>query len=608
MKLFHAISRRRTLLCVAVVLLFLAVMMTFVRAHEEVDASMDAAGERVAQHISVTEKTTEEARAAAAAVQTAEAEADVEEKEELAERQRRQEELLQRREQLAALRRREEEQAALHHRQEEERQRQLEEREREEEERQREEEERQREEQERQRQLEEREREEEERQREEEERQREEQERRREEEERQRQEEERRREEEERQRQLEERQREEQERQRQLEERRRQEKELAERRLREEEELERREEEERAKRRIDSVDMIHYSAEMLPQGCAKGVEEYLFRVHEHRQHKATAVRDARSALNEARVHAPNKVAELEKWLAARQDDLLVYDIQTLRMYGGSVPKTCIEESQAWLDSQPDLSSMGEYKQRAFYLLRLTTTHCKTLYLTASGFAQYLIHSYTPVVESYTKSVEYYCDKATAIYAELLPASGKRPDMPLMDLAKKAAVMVGYAAVPIGLGVAAGTVAVTVLPPVVAALIIYDYVYKIWVELFIAYYTYGAKMPDGVVTAVKSTVAAARAGDWTSIGDSMLDALVDLIPDAEDSFYNGILAVYLLSSVAVICAMLIFVWCSCCIGGMRGKKTAKPYAAASHSASGSSNDNKKASATGGAAAAAAKKKN
>ncbi|TPP50278.1 hypothetical protein CGC21_17305 [Leishmania donovani] len=385
-----------------------------------------------------------------------------------------------------------------------------------------------------------------------------------------------------------------------------------ERRRQEEEELaerqRRQQEEERAKRRIDSVDMIRYSAEELPQGCAKSIEEYLFRVHEHRQHTAAAVRDARSELNEARVHAPKKVAELEKRLAARQDDLLVYDIQTLRMYGGSVPKTCIAESLAWLDAQPDVSSMSEAKQRLVYFFRLTSTHCRALYLTARGVMQYMIDSYTPVVKSYTKSVQYYCDKASAIYAELLPASGKRPDIPMMDLAKKVAVMVGYAAVPIGLGVAAGIVFVAVLPPMVAAVIIYEYVYKIWLELFIAYYTYGAKMPDGAVTAVKSTVAALRAGEWASIGNSVVDALIDLVADPDTDFYNGILAVYLVGSITVICAAFICLWFSCCVPGMRGKKRATPLHAASRSAGDSRNGNKKAPATGGAAAAAAKKKN
>ncbi|CAC9489446.1 conserved hypothetical protein [Leishmania infantum JPCM5] len=556
MKLLHAVSRRRTLLCVAVVLLFLAVMMTLVRAQEVAATATDAAGKPVAQHTSVTTATSEEeARASTAAVQAAEAEAAAmrqleaeeqarrEEEEELAERQRRQQEVLQRQEDLAALRRREEELVELHRREQEEERRRQEEEE-----------------------LAER--------------------------QRRQQEEERRRQEEE---ELAERQRRQQE-----EERRRQE---------EQEELKRRQqEEERAKRRIDSVDMIRYSAEELPQGCAKGIEEYLFRVHEHRQHTAAAVRDARSELNEARVHAPKKVAELEKRLAARQDDLLVYDIQTLRMYGGSVPKTCIAESLAWLDAQPDVSSMSEAKQRLVYFFRLTSTHCRALYLTARGVMQYMIDSYTPVVKSYTKSVQYYCDKASAIYAELLPASGKRPDIPMMDLAKKAAVMVGYAAVPIGLGVAAGIVFVAVLPPMVAAVIIYEYVYKIWLELFIAYYTYGAKMPDGAVTAVKSTVAALRAGEWASIGNSVVDALIDLVADPDTDFYNGILAVYLVGSITVICATFICLWFSCCVPGMRGKKRATPLHAASRSAGDSRNGNKKAPATGGAAAAAAKKKN
>ncbi|CAG9574228.1 conserved hypothetical protein [Leishmania major strain Friedlin] len=555
MKLLHAVSRRRTLLCVAVVLLFLAVVMTFVHAQEVAATPTDAADKPGAQHTSVpTETSEEEARAATAAVQAAETEAAAVRQLEAEEQARREEE---------------EKLAELHRRQQEEERRREEEEKLAELHRRQQEEERRREEEEKLAEL-----------------------------RRRQQEEERRREEEEKLAELRRRQQEE-ERRRQEEERRRQE---------EQEELERRDEEERAKRRIDSVDMIRYSAEELPQGCAKSIQEYLFRVHEHRQHTAAAVRDARSELNEALVHAPNKVAELEKRLAARQDDLLVYDIQTLRMYGGSVPKTCIAESKAWLDTQPDVSSMSEVKQRLAYFFRLTFTHCKVLYLTARGVMQYMIDSYTPVVKSYTKSVQYYCDKASAIYAELLPASGKQLDMPMMDLAKKIAVMVGYAAVPVGLVVAAGIFAVAVLPLMVAAVIMYEYVYKVWLELFIAYYTYGAKMPDGAVTAVKSTVAAARAGEWASIGNSLLDALLDLVSDSDADLYNGVVAVYLVCSIAVVCVTFICLWFSCCVSGMRGKKGARPLHAASRSASDDRSGIKKAPATGGAAAAAAKKKN
>ncbi|CAJ1008692.1 hypothetical protein Q4I28_004005 [Leishmania naiffi] len=482
MKLFPAMSRRRTLLCVATVLLFLVVMMAFVHAQDDMaDAATDSVGEPVAHDTST---------ATGAAVKAAKAKAAAAKEREAREQARRQEER-QRQEAEMELKRK-----------------------------------------------------------------------------------------------------------------------AAEARRLKEEEDRAREYEERAKRRIDSVDMIRYSAKELPQGCVKAVEEYLFRVHEHRQRTAAAVRDARSELNEARVHAPSKVAELEKRLATKQDDLLVYDIETLRMYGGDIPKTCIAEAQDWLDSQPAVTSTSDTVQVYTQFARFIIAHCKTLYLTARGVVQYMISSYTPVVASYTKSAQYYYDKAEMIYTELWPASGKRQDMLMMEFAKKFVVMMGHMSVPICLGATAGILALAVLPPVAVAVVMYEYLYKVWVELFIAYYIYGAKMPDGAIMTVKNIVAAVQEGKWDSIFTNATEAFMDLLVDVETVFYNGVIIILLLANVVMVCGVFMCVWYCYCVPRIRGKKSARPLKSALGSASGGSTVNTKNAATPGAAAAAlaAKKKN
>ncbi|KAG5478671.1 hypothetical protein LSCM1_06075 [Leishmania martiniquensis] len=365
---------------------------------------------------------------------------------------------------------------------------------------------------------------------------------------------------------------------------------------------------EELKRKIDSVDKIRFTATELPQGCAASVEEYLFRVHEKRKKTAAAVRDARSELNEARVHAPNKASKLEEQLARRLDDLLVYDMETLRFYGGSVPKTCIAESQAWLDAQPQPFSSSEYVQKYIIFYRLIAAHVRLLGQTALGVMNYILHSYTPAVLSYTKAAQHYYARAKAQYAELLPAFGEWRDVPVMDLAKKALSMVGYAAVPIGLCAAAGIVAVFVLPPMVAAVMIYECVYKVWIELFFAYYIFGMQVPNGIISAIKAAVAAAQRGDWAYISSSALEALSDLLVDADTVFYNAIVGLFLLVVIVAMCALFICVWCCLCIPGMRGRRKASPLKSAPRSASGSSNGSKKkAAATAAAATTAAKKK-
>ncbi|KAG5504388.1 hypothetical protein JKF63_04839 [Porcisia hertigi] len=364
---------------------------------------------------------------------------------------------------------------------------------------------------------------------------------------------------------------------------------------------------EKAKRSVDSVDMIRYSAKELPQGCVKTVEEYLFRIHEYRRPVSAAVGDARSELNEARVHAPQNVAELEKRLAAKQDDLLVYDLKTLRMYGGNLPKTCIAESQAWLERQPVVTSTNNYVQVYVFFYRFLAAHCRTLYLTARGLVQYLIHSYIPVAESYAKTSQHYFNKAATIYAEVKPVSGKWPDMPFMDLAKLVLRMMSYAFVPIGLVVAAAIIAFVVLPALVSVVVLYEFVYKIWIELFFAYYIYGVQMPSGVITAIKGAVSAAQAGEWASIGNEMADMFFNLVVDSEKIFYNGIIAVFLIGFITALCTFFICVWCRSCIPGSRSKKNPTPLKSTRRSAK------RKGGAASGAAAsasaeAAAKKKN
>ncbi|KAG5478458.1 hypothetical protein LSCM4_04691 [Leishmania orientalis] len=374
---------------------------------------------------------------------------------------------------------------------------------------------------------------------------------------------------------------------------------------------ERRQRREETKRTIDSVDQIRFAASELPEGCAGSVEEYLFRAHEHRQKLATAVRDTRSELNEARVHAPKRVAKLEKKLAAKLDDLLVYDIETLRLYGGNVPKTCIAESQAWLNAQSQLFSTSDTVQVCIYLLRILSAHFRLLGQTVLGVANYMIKSYAPAVASYTKSAQHYYDTAKAMYAELLPATGEWPDVPMTDLAKRAAVMVGYAAVPVGLGVTVGIVAVILLPPVATAMVMYECVYKVWAELFFAYYIYGMRLPSGIVAAIKSTAAAAQAGRWAYISGNIKEAFTGLLVDADTVFYNAVIAFLMLVNLVVIGATFICVWCCFCIPGMRGRRRASPLKSVPRSTSGSSNGSKKKPAAtagaAGAAGAAAKKK-
>jgi chemotaxis protein histidine kinase CheA len=414
-------------------------------------------------------------------------------------------------------------------------------------------------------------------------------------------EERRRREEEERQRREEEerKRREEEERQRQAAEAERRRREEEERKRREAEEAARREAEEKAKRQLDSIDVIRASAKELKVGCAAAVEEYLFRVHENRQRPAAAVSETRAKLNEARVSAPEKVAALEKRLAHAQDTLLVFDVQTLRAYGGNVPKTCIGEGQAWYDRQEAVSSPNTYVQAYTHFYRIIAAHVYTMYRTAEGLVYYLMHAYTPSLAAFTATASDYQNKAWVIYEELFPAKGSRPELPIADFAKQLVTMVGYAAVPIGLGIAAGIVAVIALPPVAAGVLLYEFLYKIWAELFVFYYVYGMKMPEGLVTALKTTVANVKASQWDVLGTRTADAFFALVVDSDRIFYNGILALFLLGHVVVITAILMCVWCRCCVPGMRSRKAKK--------SSLSNNKGKSAKPAAGAAAAAPAKK-
>ncbi|KPA84009.1 putative mitochondrial hypothetical protein [Leptomonas pyrrhocoris] len=360
----------------------------------------------------------------------------------------------------------------------------------------------------------------------------------------------------------------------------RQRREAEERQRREAEERQRREAEEaaasraaeeKAQREIDSVDTIRDAAKELPEGCAKAVEKYLFRVHEERRQPASAVSEARATLNEARVSAPKKVVSLERKLASAQDALLRYDVQTLRAYGGNVPKTCISEGQAWYDRQPAVESASTYVQAYTHFYRLMAAHLYTMYRTAEGLVHYLMNAYTPAVASFTTTSSEYQSKAWALYEKLFPAKGSRPEMPTAELAKQVATMVSYAAVPLGLGVAAGVVAVVALPPVAAGVLVYEFLYKIWAELFVFYYIYGMKLPEGLVTAAKTTVENVKAGEWGTLGSRSADAFFDLVIDSDKIFYNGILAVFLMVHIVAIAAILVCVWCRCCVPGMRRRK-------------------------------------
>lgn len=382
----------------------------------------------------------------------------------------------------------------------------------------------------------------------------------------------------------------------------RQRREAEEQRRRAEAEAARRAAEERAKRELDSVDTIRGSAKELPEGCASLVEKYLFRVHEERKATAAAVGHVRAELNEARVNAPDTAAALEKKLAKAQDDLHVYDVQTLRTYGGNLPKTCIAEGEAWLDRQSEVVSENTYVQAYTHFYRLMTAHLVTMFRTAEGLVYYYQHSYTPSLQYFMNTAAAYQDEAWALYEKLFLPSGGRPEMPLADFAKQVAKMVGYASVPIGLGIAAGVVCVVALAPVAAGVVVYEFVYKIWTELFFFYYIYGMKLPEDLVRVASTTVENVKASQWNVIGNRAADAFFDSVIDSDKIFFNGIIAIFLLSHVVVIAAVLIFVWCRCCVPGMSRRKSQRSTSPSTSAKSGG-----KKAAKPAAAAAPAKKK-
>ncbi|KAL7697927.1 hypothetical protein N2W54_000606 [Lotmaria passim] len=363
-------------------------------------------------------------------------------------------------------------------------------------------------------------------------------------------------------------------RRRKAEEEERQHREAEEHRRRKEEAAARRAAEERSRRELDTVDQIRYSAKELKEGCASLVEKYLFRVHEERQSSASAVSETRAKLNDARVNAPEQVAALEKRLADAQDALWMYDIHTLRSYGGNLPKTCIAEGQDWFESQPDVNSENTYVLAYTHFYRLIVAHLYTMYRTGEGLVHYLMHAYAPALASFTATASDYQNKAWAIYEELFPATGSRPEMPVGQLAKHVATMAGYAAVPLGLGVAAGVISIVALPPVAAGVLVYEYLYKIWAELFIFYYNFGMKLPEGLVAVAKTSVENVKAGEWKVLGSRATDAFFDLVMDSDKIFYNGLLAVFLLAHVVMVAIILMCVWCRCCVPGMRSRKSKK----------------------------------
>ncbi|KPI88370.1 hypothetical protein ABL78_2545 [Leptomonas seymouri] len=348
----------------------------------------------------------------------------------------------------------------------------------------------------------------------------------------------------------------------------------AERKRREAEEAARRAAAERAKRELDTIDVIRSSAVELPVGCAKLVKSYLFRVREERRIPVAAVSEARAQLNEARVSSPKQVQSLEQKLAKAQDALLVYDVQTLRTYGGNLPKTCIMQGQAWYDRQTTVRSENAYLQAYTHFYRLIVAHLYTMYETAEGLVYYLMDAYKPSLESFTSTVVAYQNRAWAIFEQLFPSNGSRPEMSMVELVKQSATMASYFLVPIGFGITAGLVAVIAFPPLAAGVLLYLYVYKIWAELFIFYYIYGMKLPEGLVAAAKATVETAKASQWDVLRTRTADTLLNLVTDSDRVFFNGILSIFLLLNVVAIVAILFCVWCRLCVPGMRSRKSKK----------------------------------
>ncbi|CCW68282.1 unnamed protein product [Phytomonas sp. Hart1] len=334
---------------------------------------------------------------------------------------------------------------------------------------------------------------------------------------------------------------------------------------------------------VEGPSTIQWRASLLKGGCAQAVSDYLKRIHDDSKSVKNAVSQARKKVNFARLHKPQNVPSAEQRLNASKQALNAFDAETLRLFGASLPKTCVTEVKDRMGLPEESTSLNSAYDVALYIFRSVMAHTQTFYLTMKGVWNYTVDSYIPIVKDFQGFSDVYYKKAVKLFNEAHPRpglltkiSGKPKTVPTSEFIVKILKGLAYACVPLALVAFIGLVVALLFPVLMIGVFIPDLIYHVWIRLFIFYYPYAMVFPSDFITEVQGLYVFAFERNWGACWGILKKAITGAMTNFDGLYYNTVLMGQMVWFVTFIFGVMMWNWMYFFIIRRKRTKTNSPY--------------------------------
>ncbi|RNF03959.1 hypothetical protein TraAM80_05413 [Trypanosoma rangeli] len=328
---------------------------------------------------------------------------------------------------------------------------------------------------------------------------------------------------------------------------------------------------------VAAEDVLNHPAESGQKSCADGVKAYLLQTSTKRAEVEAWVRRARAELNEAR-----SILEEEKsgerrpsgntqrrlkaaWakFESASEVARKFDETVLNSHG-NLPHECIREVNALSATDPDA---GNWAGQAMYLLEKTVLNLRLYGETLRGVVLFNVGEYNSAAEFYKEAAHFFNVKSQKVYEEIQRRKKDRKfeeeSAGLWELAEFALLYtraMTFALVPWAIILSACILLVLFAPFILAAVLIPQFVWRVWVQLFFLHYTYGLTV-DGFFLSLRQYVDLVVQRDWAGLQERCVTAFFILVSrdDQPGTFFNGIFAAALVLITVVLMLILIYYW-------------------------------------------------
>ncbi|CCW63765.1 unnamed protein product [Phytomonas sp. EM1] len=214
-----------------------------------------------------------------------------------------------------------------------------------------------------------------------------------------------------------------------------------------------------------------------------------------------------------------------------------------------------------------------------FIYQTVVAHSQAFYLTIKGVWNYTIESYIPIVKDFQGFSDVYYKKAVKLYNEAHPKpglfskiAGKQKDVPTSEFIMKIMEGLAYACVPLMLVLFIALMIAFLFPVILFGVLMPDFIYHVWIRLFIFYYPYAMVFPADFIIELKGLYVLVLGKNWLECWMVLRKGIMGIVTDFHELFYNTVLMGQMVWLISFILMVLMWKWL--CFFVIRKKRTKK----------------------------------